>query len=875
MPRIFDKHHLAEQQSVRNVPLIGDAVGWGTVDINNEYNLVYMPKDPVLADALGVSPHSGGPISDYLRGTFRHFELIEQTKTGQAALQGDPIARAQIAAQYEQFIDASRLGLSQGKLFTNAPLGMTADDIRPITQSFYRTTNQFIKDNPGELAQVRTLHGPELAWSNVVNSEDRVLKALHYMQQSPLPLAAGGDDLAREGFAQALKSANSNNRLLLTEAGIGQIRNVLGSDTAEPLRVPYGQRGAASLDLLIGQVPKQTLVRSAGMIGTGADLAYSFNRAGDLLDQDNPRAARSEVEHALARNVGGWTGGVAGYGVATAARINPLGLAASTAVSAGVIYDKAVEFKDNQGIRQQVDQAGVSWEFNGRNWTREGLIDKTADGDDNPVKGTIHADYNKARELSQLANSEAAALALGKAPPLIDPFDIPAKSSDGVGFDNPNWTRNPQTEQWERSIKVGTAKDYIVELQTASPQRATELNQEAVARTLQNIADGRESIAAVYKEYALSNRQSELSPAVVAALPQSNVVVGSDKQTYERTLDGVWSSQGQIARGNLAAELELTWTVRQPILEQHQQRVAQLEALPPLTPEQKQQEQLLHSYRVAGVELKPGEPEAIALATQRTRAEYGLTGSGAMQLQLPLDASGQIVAGSKVTANSAIGHYKLGENGVLSLVATTSTEQIRQARQDLQTQGLGSTPTALDADNAIRMTPSGMSAPRMGSKSNDRDEQQDDPAPRQTQAQAFPTDHKDYALFLAIQQQLPKDTPDEKTAEVMHRAKLGGVERADQLDHVTIHKDEVFVYGKTYGTYGQVRLDTSAPSLQETLQRTQDWDQEQTLMWTRFREEQAEIAKNPTGPTMSMSMSGPATPPAFSGPADGGGGGDG
>lgn len=828
MPRLFDKHHLAEQQSVRNVPLIGESVNWGVVDIHNDYNLVYMPKDRAFADALGLSPHSGGPIGDYLQGTYRYFELIEQTKTGQAALQGDPVARAQIASRYEQFIDASRLALDQQQLYTNAPLGKTADDIRPITQSFYRNVNQFIKDHPNELAQIRSLQGPELAWSNVVHSEQRVLATLGYMQRSGLPLAAGGDDLARESFAQALASANHGNRHALTESSIDQIKNVLGSDAAAPLRVPYNQRGYATLEALIGQVPQHTLLRAAGPLATGADLTLSLQRAAELDRQDNPRGAQVELEHFAARNVGGWAGGTMAY-VAGAST----GVIASTAVAATIALDKAVELRNYHGITHRADRQNVEWAFDGRSWTREAAIDKTPDVIDIPTQGTVHAGYQKARELSASANFEASTLALRNVPPPQDPFDLPANSSDRIGPHNPNWQRNPDSAQWERTLNVGTSQDPIIQHQIASPERAAELNQAAVARVLKNVMEGPESIAAIYKEHHLARREGEfveLAPAVQAALPKADVVMGRDGNPYQRSVDGVWSHNGRVAEGNLAAELELTRVVRQPFLDGHQQQVAQLQARPAPTPEQQQFDALMHRYNVARVELKPGDPEAIALATQRTREAHGLSGASAMQLQREKDANGQVIGGQPLRADSPISHYRPGADGTLQLVATTSTEDIRRARQDLAAQD-----PALP--ERIANTPA-MRGPGMGSKPKDRDEQQEtqpDRAISQTQTQGFPADHKDHALFLTLQQHLPKDTPDEKVAEVLKHTRMARIERADQFEKVGFNDTGVYVLGKTWGSHtGTISLSDPAPDIRTSLDQIQGWDKQQTKIMEEF-----------------------------------------
>lgn len=139
-----------------------------------------------------------------------------------------------------------------------------------------------------------------------------------------------------------------------------------------------------------------------------------------------------------------------------------------------------------------------------------------------------------------------------------------------------------------------------------------------------------------------------------------------------------------------------------------------------------------------------------------------------------------------------------------------------------------------------------------GGRSIERDEQQE-LTPRQAQSQSFPTDHHNYALFVAIQQQLPKDTPDEKTAEIMHQAKLGGIKRPDQLDEVVVENYRALVFGKTAGSYSQeVSLGAQAPALNETLQRSQDYDQQQALQMQQFQEQQARINQNQGGPTMTM-----------------------
>ncbi|MBO9859236.1 zeta toxin family protein [Xanthomonas sp. A1809] len=138
--------------------------------------------------------------------------------------------------------------------------------------------------------------------------------------------------------------------------------------------------------------------------------------------------------------------------------------------------------------------------------------------------------------------------------------------------------------------------------------------------------------------------------------------------------------------------------------------------------------------------------------------------------------------------------------------------------------------------------------------------------------QAFPSDHRDYALFSAIQAQLPKGTSDEKTAEVLHAVKESGIEHAAELRKVIIQDDVAFVFGKTPGFHSETSLNTPSPGINETLQKTEAMDQERAQEMVQFQREREEIDKNPTGPVMTLA--GHSQQQAMSG-GDGGSGGDG
>ncbi|WDK32767.1 peptidoglycan-binding protein [Xanthomonas campestris] len=160
------------------------------------------------------------------------------------------------------------------------------------------------------------------------------------------------------------------------------------------------------------------------------------------------------------------------------------------------------------------------------------------------------------------------------------------------------------------------------------------------------------------------------------------------------------------------------------------------------------------------------------------------------------------------------------------------------------------------------------------SNAHEHDEDQIEQArPSQDDAQqAFPSDHRDYALFSAIQAQLPRGTSDEKTAEVLHAVKESGIERADELRKVTIQDDVAFVFGKTPGFHSETSLNTPSPGINDTLQKTEALDQQRAQEMVQFQREREEIDKNPTGPVMTMAARSQQQMMSDTSSGDGGGG---
>nr|WP_313270031.1 XVIPCD domain-containing protein [Stenotrophomonas geniculata] len=686
MPRnspILQKHHVLEQQTFNNNDFLQALVDAELVEKDVFENLLYMPADKRLAAAMGVSPHGGGPIKDYQNGITFSLEMIEASPDGQAALRGDVAAMQRVAAQVNGLRDTMTIGLVNGDLYTNAPLGMDSDAIRPRTQAFFGNVDRYAQVHSLQYGALTGMRPDERMHLLVTRTESRIVALLDVHDQFGAKLTKGSDlELQRNSLSAAISDAQQSGRIVMSEPGILKVERVLGEEAAYRIRAPRLQQGGITMDLLLGEASTSQLIRSGGLLASGADAVITARRTSQLLEEGNGTTAQSELTHALARNGGGWIGGMATASVIGTSSFVPAAIVAGDALLMSKAFDKGADLLDNRSVYRQTDKADVTWQFDGRNWQRQAVMDSTGDGLGNPAERSVGASYEKARELGAYAHVKAVELALGKAPPPQDPFSIPAKDGE-ARLDNSNWHRDAQTEQWTRQVKIGVsgANDRgVYETQTASPERANELNREAVQRIENNIANGKAAIAASYLETYAATRASDFVPLVPEAVEQArarpDAIQGSDNQLYQRDEAGQWHHAGQIAQGNMALELELTRTIQQPSLDQFNQTIAALDARPLPSAAEVNQNELRHSYYAAGVALTPAWEQVIALATARTREQHGITGATLQEL-------GPVAEGN-AGASRPITHYQVGQDGVARAVATTSTQELQAAWNEVR-----------------------------------------------------------------------------------------------------------------------------------------------------------------------------------------------
>ncbi|WP_159094487.1 XVIPCD domain-containing protein [Stenotrophomonas sp. YAU14D1_LEIMI4_1] len=610
---------------------------------------------------------------------------LEQTKDGRAAISGDSDALDRIAAKVHRLSDVSQIGLVNGDLRTNTALGQTTDQARAQIQQFYRKPDEYAARYAGQLAVHEQAPIMSRQWSAVTSSEQRVVTTLQHFQASGQPLIRGGNiELQRSGLSEAITEAHRAGRLQMSPGGVLLVESALGEETASRIRVPVRQqRGFVTLDVLIGEASASQLVRSGGLLASGVDAILTTQRISEHLQQGNGTAAQSEFNHTLARSGGGWLGGMATASLIGTSGFVPAAVVAADALFMSKAFDKGADLLDNRAVYQQEDAAGVLWKFDRLNWQRQAKLEDAAERSPNAVEFSVGASYEKARELGAKASASAVELALGKAPEPQNPFNLPAGPQDVNGLDNQNWQRDPQTEQWIRQVKtdvVGANDRGVYETQIATPERAAELNQQAVQRIEDNIAHGKAAIAASYLEARAASRASDFVPlvpdAVDAARARPDAILGSDNTLYHRDAAGQWSHQGVVAQGNMALELELTRTIQQPSLDALERNLAELEARPAPTNAEMNRNEVRHRYASAGITPSPQWMDAIELAMERTRSQHGINGPTLQQLAPPVDG----VAGE----SRAITHYQVGEDGVARPVATTSTEELQAAWREVR-----------------------------------------------------------------------------------------------------------------------------------------------------------------------------------------------
>ncbi len=450
-----------------------------------------------------------------------------------------------------------------------------------------------------------------------------------------------------------------------------------------------------------------TIAGLAGLGGAAAalDARDLGQRLGTAYAQDNPVAVRSEATQFIARGAGG-----AAAGFTPAAMSVSGGPALALAMADGYLlaeaYERGAQFVDRNRIVFQTDRDNVAWEFTGKQWIRDDLCADLRDDDiDKTQRQTFSALPDKARELSYLASIEAVSQAIGKTEPR-HPFTLPASANDAPSTAPSPWQYQAHSEQWTRTRyqEIDPTDPRLPDQavpEIANAKRAAELDREALQIIDRNIIEGPANLAA---QYQIGHKRSGFDtagevPAVVKTALNPDTLEASNGRQYWRDAQGQWSHDGEIARGNLALELNVTRERLMPSLEQYHVRLAETPAWQPPTPQQQDRTMLHQAYVDKGVDptIKPEQFEASYLAVQRSREATGVTAE-TTSLVLGHNANGTF------TFDSPIQHLRQDPGNEVQIAAITSPNDIALALSDVRARGRSDAPTQASPEKLITQT---------------------------------------------------------------------------------------------------------------------------------------------------------------------------
>ncbi|NIK31675.1 hypothetical protein FHY15_000771 [Xanthomonas arboricola] len=415
----------------------------------------------------------------------------------------------------------------------------------------------------------------------------------HFIQAAPKGIFVAPESIgskidkvtfSRE-FAGSLELQQTHFRSSAELTAAGMVRAPTGLDVpaASIAETALSAEAAASRKLASGTV------RGLGVMGAAAavyDLGTTARNTARLDAQGNSTAADAEVTRYATRSVGAVGGAVLGgsMGAVLGVESGP-GLLVTGAIG-GIVGavggDKLANAINDHRISHQQDAQGNTWRLenppSGARWARDvstGEVDPAA-----VAFGEAGVAFQRTRtevappEVSDLltfkASNTSIELALGSPPQNKDPYTLPANAHDTRSMRDAPWVHHPDTHQWTRQVADGLVdRTMSTHTETASPQRAAQLDEASQQIIKQNAMQTPAAMAAHYKEAYDQNgweRHGYMPAAVHDALKHPGRIVGSDGDLYERGKDGQWTHDGMLwdsdAKGNLKQELDGTYAAQ-------------------------------------------------------------------------------------------------------------------------------------------------------------------------------------------------------------------------------------------------------------------------------------------------------------------------
>jgi len=113
--------------------------------------------------------------------------------------------------------------------------------------------------------------------------------------------------------------------------------------------------------------------------------------------------------------------------------------------------------------------------------------------------------------------------------------------------------------------------------------------------------------------------------------------------------------------------------------------------------------------------------------------------------------------------------------------------------------------------------------------------------------------HPQHALYARLKELLPPGTTEERLEQSTAACHMGRITRPEQLHQIHIHDDAVHFLTTRPDAYASINLDQPAPTVQQTMQHVQTYDQQQAQRSAQWEMQQREINAR-GGPTLRGPM---------------------
>ncbi|BBO53457.1 XVIPCD domain-containing protein [Stenotrophomonas maltophilia] len=703
---VFQGHHLIEQNAFEQSQLLKSLARSGHFTLHGPDNILNLPANPALATRLGISPHSGGPLSAYTDQLKFVLEDLTETYDGRTLLAKDspPDVRAaaveRMGARIQNLEYTLRAGILNGDLVTNTPENMTAAEANAKIRTFFSDLDGYQRTHAAQIAELKTLNPSELRWRAVTQSEANVKAALDAIDEpgnSTLSERWGG----RASMGTAIQEANQGGRLPLTEHTAARVRTAFNPEmpltivrpgpasTAPELAGSAGRagaaEGAAEAAAARGQITGARVLGAAGVAALAVDFAITGHRVAELRSEGNDAGAKSAATHFVGRTAGGFGGGFllgAGYGVVTGSWTGPGALATGLlgGVAGGFAGEYWAQYQDKKAVYTQVDRSGNEWSRDPEDaegtWSRSV---RTPQPDGSYREITMVAGGRLVDELNYKAANDSYSLGMANLPKPQNPFKLDASGESMPPREpfesNRHYVRNPHNGDWNLSIHSmidgRVPVDYSVPV---SPEKAGQLELESQRIIAQNALNTPEALAARYQVAFNQYNWHEFAtiepvPEVITnALTQTQPLRASNGEKYTQDANGQWQTPGWVygtnpAEGSIIEELNRTRQSQQAGV-QELTSMADIARANPTPTEYGLRSQVVDAYRSAGIVRSAEEIDDAVAAVAQDHAR-AVPGFGTFTLQVQKDGSLATLAGK--------------DDERMQIVSVTTPEEIAQA----------------------------------------------------------------------------------------------------------------------------------------------------------------------------------------------------